>query len=190
MRAEYPELWAALEKASRPRCISLEGSIEQLSDGISVCGIMIKGESLRAHLSSCDRALLFAATLGAEVDRLISRFSATSMADAYILDTMASQLIEEYCDAEQEKLSAREDGFFLRPRFSPGYGDVDMHISFDILRALDAEKRIGLCMTKAGMLTPIKSVTAFIGITAEKQSCHIHKCALCNKKDCAFRKVK
>ena len=188
MRAEYPALWDALCTAAAPRGVFLEGSVENTATGVRVCGIEVEGASLRAHLAHCSRALLFAATLGAQVDRLIARYAAISVAQSYILDTMASQMIEEFCDAEQEKLTQRTDGLFLRPRFSPGYGDVDMCVSSSILLALDAEKRIGLCMTRGGMLTPLKSVTAFIGLTPEKQSCHIHKCAACGKKDCVFRK--
>lgn len=188
MRAEYPKLWAALEEAARPARVWLEGPSKQTPQGVTVCGVNVEGSSLASHLKSCDRAYLFAATLGAEVDRMISRYSALSMAQGYILDTMASQMIEDYCDAEQEKLALQLDGLYLRPRFSPGYGDVDIHLSSDILQALDAQKRIGLCMTGAGMLTPVKSVTAFIGVTKEKQDCHIHKCAYCTKTDCAFRK--
>ncbi|MDO5112138.1 MAG: Vitamin B12 dependent methionine synthase activation subunit [Clostridia bacterium] len=186
--AERPDLIAALSAAAQPRYLTLEGDVRDANGYIEVCGIRVAGASLREHLRGCSRALLFAATLGSEVDRLISRAGLLSMADAYVLDTLASERIEQFCDDVQETLSHRADGLYLRPRYSPGYGDVDMSLSPAILDALRAPVSIGLCATARGMLTPVKSVTAFIGLTREKQSCHIHKCAACPNVGCAFRK--
>ncbi|MDD4074589.1 MAG: Vitamin B12 dependent methionine synthase activation subunit [Eubacteriales bacterium] len=186
--ADRADLILALEEAAQPCFVTLEGDVRELKDGIELCGVAVRGASLRAHLAGCERALLFAATLGVQVDRLISRRAVLSVADAYLLDTLASEAIERYCDEVQEALSDRSDGLYLRPRYSPGYGDVPMETSFALLNALHAGKRIGLCATARGMLTPVKSVTAFIGLTREKQSCHIHKCAACPNTGCAFRK--
>lgn len=187
--AERADLIQALEEAARPCFVTLEGDVRELADGVMVCGVTVRGASLREHLAGCGRALLFAATLGAEVDRLISRRAVLSVADAYLLDTLASEKIERYCDETQDALSNRSDALYLRPRYSPGYGDVAPDVSFALLNALNAGKRIGLCATAQGMLTPVKSVTAFIGLTREKQSCHIHKCAACPNTGCAFRKT-
>ena len=38
------------------------------------------------------------------------------------------------------------------------------------------------------MLTPLKSVTAVIGLCPEKQPCPEHKCALCDHLTCNYRK--
>ncbi len=186
--AERADLIQALNTAAQPRFTALEGDVKAIPGGVEVCGIRVYGASLRAHLAGCSHALLFAATLGAETDRLISRRAVLSVAEAYMLDTLASQRIESFCDAACQTLSRRPDGLYLRPRYSPGYGDVDIALSHSMLATLDAGKRIGLCATAQGMLTPVKSVTAFIGLTQEKQSCHIHKCAACPNAGCAFRK--
>jgi hypothetical protein len=75
----------------------------------------------------------------------------------------------------------------LRPRFSPGYNDFDIAHQTDLLRMLQAHKRIGLSETKSHMLTPLKSVTAVIGIGAQDGSPAVKdKCAGCLKTDCQF----
>lgn len=52
---------------------------------------------------------------------------------------------------------------------------------------LDCAKRIGLTLTDGYMLTPIKSVTAVIGLT-EDTVCNNSKCAACVNRACEFRK--
>ena len=49
-------------------------------------------------------------------------------------------------------------------RFSPGYGDRPLSMQDDLLAAVEAGKRIGLATTQGHMLTPMKSVTAIIGL--------------------------
>ena len=97
------------------------------------------------------------------------------MSRAVIMQASAAAVIEAYCDACQKELSdeAAKEGFYLRSRFSPGYGD--------------SSKRIGLTVTDSMMLTPTKSVTAVMGLTRERESCNVHKCASCDAVDCPFR---
>ena len=57
-----------------------------------------------------------------------------------------------------------------------------------ILSMLEAPKRIGLSMTESSMLTPVKSVTAVIGVSAEQEPCHRKGCEACEKKDCIYRR--
>ena len=59
----------------------------------------------------------------------------------------------------------KKEGYYIRPRFSPGYGDFDIAHQDMILRMLDTAKKIGLTLTGGNMLTPSKSVTAVIGLS-------------------------
>ena len=112
------------------------------------------------------------------------------MAKSVVLQACAAAYLEEYCDELQlqigEELEAQKK--WLRPRFSPGYGDFDIHHQDDILRMLDTAKKIGLTMTESYMLTPTKSVTAVIGISDTQEKCHIKGCEACGKKDCIYRR--
>ena len=117
--------------------------------------------------------MLFCATLGAETDRLIRRASITDMSRAVILQACAAAYLEEYCD-EQQRLIGEEmarEKRFLRPRFSPGYGDFDIHYQEPVMRMLDCAKQIGLSMTDGYMMTPSKSVTAVIGAGPDRPGC-------------------
>ena len=88
----------------------------------------IRSKSLSRNLKGCRQVVLFGATLGAGVDRLMRRISLTDMARAVILQSCAAAMLEEYCDECQKKIATEleEEHLYLRPRFSPGYGDFDI----------------------------------------------------------------
>ena len=106
------------------------------------------------------------------------------------LQACAAAMLEEYLDEWQTALEAdmKKEGYYIRPRFSPGYGDFDIAHQDMILRMLDTAKKIGLTMTDSYMLTPTKSVTAIIGISDTQEKCHIKGCEVCEKKDCIYRR--
>ena len=112
------------------------------------------------------------------------------MTRAVILQACAAARLEEYLDAWQEerKKELEEEGLYLRPRFSPGYGDFSIHHQKALLQRLEAPKRIGLTMTDGYMLTPSKSVTALAGLSPEEAACHRQGCESCGKIDCAYRR--
>lgn len=150
----------------------------------------IKSKDLAQHISGCGQAVLFAATLGAQADILLQRWSKLDMSRAVILQACAATVMEAYCDECESQIAAKaaKNGLFLRPRYSPGYGDFSVAHQPDILAALNCGKRMGLTTTDSFMLVPTKSVTAVIGLTAESTSCHIHKCMDCSAVNCPFRK--
>lgn len=150
----------------------------------------IVSENLYRNLRDCQEALLLGATLGIGVDLLLRRYSLTDMSRAVVLQAAAAAMLEEYLDTCQQQLGAEleKEGKFLRPRFSPGYGDFDIAHQEMILRMLNADKNIGLAMTDSFMLTPSKSVTAVIGISRKKERCPVKGCESCGKKDCIYRR--
>ena len=183
--------FAGLDTAAAPKSVCRIFDLEMRADGCIVIGNMeIRRRSLSRNLKDCKKAVLFGATLGEGVDRLIRRESLADMAKAVVLQACAAALLEEYCDSEQEKI-ARElepEGLYLRPRFSPGYGDLDIHYQKPLMRMLDCAKKIGLTMTDSYMMTPTKSVTAVIGASPLKERCPVAGCEACGKKDCEYRR--
>lgn len=172
-----------------PKIISREFPLK-IDDGVLLGKLKIESKNLKKHLEGCEKAVLFAATLGAEADFLIERTSKTDIAKAVIMQACAAVKIEGFCDDFENNLAkeVEKDGFHLKPRYSPGYGDFSIEHQRDIIRILDSQKRIGLSMTDSFMLVPTKSVTAVIGITKDKQGCVTSKCKKCGLKDCPFRK--
>lgn len=150
----------------------------------------VHSKGLGKNLVGCDKIILFGATLGIGADQMITRASMTDMAKAVVLQACAAALLEEYCDACQEKIAEemREEGRFLRPRFSPGYGDFPIGHQKSMLQMLDAAKKIGLTVTDSYMMVPSKSVTAVIGASTHQTACHRQGCEACGKKDCIYRR--
>ena len=181
-----------------PRHVIAQLPCEAGTDCVTIGSLKIGSSSLAAHLSGCSGAYVFAATLGADVDRLIAQRSKLDSAEALCVQACAAVRIEEYCDGVERELSneVKARGLHLRSRFSPGYGDFDIAHQTDILNMLNAHKRIGLGETKSHMLVPLKSVTAVIGAgppgieypaLSPRDFCAKDKCAGCNKADCLFR---
>ncbi|MBO5883258.1 MAG: Vitamin B12 dependent methionine synthase activation subunit [Clostridia bacterium] len=123
----------------------------------------VTSENLAKNLCGAEKVILFGATVGVEIDRLIAKYSKSSQTRAVMLAGLGAERIEALCDsfcADMEK----ELNVKLKPRFSPGYGDLDISMQREIFRVLDCPKRIGLCLTESMLMTPSKSVTAFVGI--------------------------
>lgn len=156
-----------------------------------IADMQIASKDLRKNLQGCGEVYLLAATLGPGPDLLIRRASAQRMSDAVIYQALCAEMIESCCDQICARLrrQAAEEGLYLKPRFSPGYGDLPLDLQKDLLRILDAPKKIGLTLTDSLLMMPSKSVTALIGLTKEMQPDHEKDCAVCPKTDCAFRRI-
>lgn len=152
--------------------------------------IKIHSRNLFQNMKGCEKVVLLGATLGMEADRLLRRYSYTDMAKAVVMQACGAAVLEDYLDEWQEELrkEMEREGYYFRPRFSPGYGDFSIAHQGEILRLLDSAKKIGLSMTESSMLIPTKSVTAVIGLSREDIKCHRKGCEVCGKTDCAFRR--
>lgn len=175
------------EAACTPRWAWKRVPVSALPGGLSLGGWELKSLELAAHLTGCEEAFLMAATLGSGVDLLLRRLEKQDMSRAVIAQAAAAALIEEFCDRVEEELALQAPGLFLRPRFSPGYGDFDIACQREFLQRLDTARRIGLSMTDTCMLIPSKSVTAVIGLAADAGGCHRGKCSRCGNTGCPFR---
>lgn len=182
---------ARVEQAAEPRTVSailplsfLEGNVMELGP------IRVKSAALHRNLLGCQEVILFAATLGLEVDRLIARAGAGRVSEGAVYQAAGAALIEEVCDRANDALrqESEAEGWYLRPRFSPGYGDFPITCQPEIARLLRTPERIGLTVTDSMLLLPIKSVTAVIGRSREALPCHQLGCEACGKLDCAFRR--
>lgn len=161
--------------------------ISLLTDGELIAKFESTG--LAGNLKQCKKVVLFAATLGIEIDKLINKYEIINIAKASVVQSCAAACIEKYCDMIQEdiKIKAKDEQLYVRPRFSPGYGDLTLMAQKDIFRILECTKRMGLTLTQSLMMYPTKSVTAFIGLTPNPQSCHVDKCKICRNIGCEFR---
>ena len=150
----------------------------------------VKSQKLAKNLAGCRRVVIFAATLGIENDRYLQKCSLISPASALIAQSTGAAAIEDWCNKICEILASEKAPMYLRPRFSPGYGDLSLSIQKEIISVLDCNRKIGLTLTDSLMLTPTKSVTAFVGLCKNKENCNVIGCKACNLKNCAFREKK
>lgn len=166
------------DSASGTVCVSLEG-----------CDLILLGDAIREHLKECRGVVLLAATLSEAVDRLIRRLELNRMTAALIADSMASAAIEQVCDIAEKEIMDRFPGSYCTWRFSPGYGDFPLECQRRFLDVLDAPKRIGVNITRGGLMTPCKSVTAVIGVSDKEIERKRRGCSVCSMRDkCTFRR--
>ena len=153
--------------------------------------VTLEYESLCRNLSGCKRALLLAATIGPSCDMLVRRASVKSAVDAAVYQAAGAAAIEAFLDSENDRLKKEyeADDLYLRPRFSPGYGDLKLDHQKDWFRLLDISKQIGIELTDSLLMVPTKSVTAIIGIGIDKTKTGCSGCSGCNKHaTCEFSK--
>ena len=193
--------WAVEElyRQCRPRFTSKIFSVKaipEIENGLRFGGVLdVTSRSLTVNLRDCNEVVFFAATLGAEADRLISQYSRRDMSQGVLMEAAAAAVIESYCDSCQQDLEKElnKEHITLRPRFSPGYGDFDIKHQKDFVRLMDLPRTIGVTLTEGGMLSPTKSVTAVMGMSRfrkypnqEIERCTLHGCEVCRKKDCIY----
>ncbi|MBQ0110949.1 MAG: Vitamin B12 dependent methionine synthase activation subunit [Oscillospiraceae bacterium] len=121
---------------------------------------------LAKNLQGCKSAVIFAATVGVEIDRLIKKYSALSPAKSLCFQAVGNERIEALCDLFNKQIKECQDsvGKLTRPRLSAGYGDFALKHQKDIFSVLDCERQIGVTLSQSLLMTPQKSVTAVIGI--------------------------
>lgn len=123
----------------------------------------VKSKNLAINLKGCSKVLLFGATIGVYIDRLISKYSRISPTKALIFQAIGTERIESLCDTFCGEYS-KEKNVNLKPRFSPGYGDLSLETQKDIFIILDCPRKIGVTLNESFLMSPSKSVTAFVGI--------------------------
>ena len=150
----------------------------------------VRSRSLLRNLQGCSEVILFAATIGEGADLLARKYGRINVAKAVVMQAAAAAMIEAFCDEENEKLRAEaaEKGLYLRPRFSPGYGDFSLNHQRDFARVLEMQKTVGITLTESLLMLPSKSVTAVIGVSKQDARCVLSGCESCRNAGCAFRR--
>lgn len=193
MQRTVDQVIAQTEQLVRPRLVYRLFTLERSERTyyLKEAQFPLKGEKINIHLDGCSKAILMAATLGEEMDRTIRTSQVFSPSEAVLYDSCASEMIERVCDLGEEKIALLEhlDKGQFTTRFSPGYGDFPLNEQSAFLKILDTSRRIGLFVSTGDVLTPMKSVTAIIGIGCKNQKKR-PSCAVCERrKDCSFHKT-
>ena len=127
--------------------------------------VSARGIWKRAQFDGREVAFL-CGTIGAAFDTWQRRLSTLSATDALLSQQIGLEAVEKVMDGLENEVKAKVEGegLKLRPRRSPGYGDLPLSLSRTILAELDATRKIGVSITDNDLLVPSKSVTAICHI--------------------------
>lgn len=123
----------------------------------------VTSHSLASHLTGCDKAVVFSATVGIEIDRLIQKYSYVSPAKSLVFQAIGSERIESLCDRLCDDVR-KELHYQCSSRFSPGYGDLSLETQNVIFSLLQCTRNIGVTLNNSLLMSPTKSVTAILGL--------------------------
>jgi len=166
--------------------------IDRAGDSLRFGVIDTDSQTVMKAVKDCDSLLLFAATVGTPFDRLIQKYSRISPSKALILHAIGAERVEALCDQFSADYGA-ESGVRLRPRVSPGYGDIPLAMQREIFMMLDCSRKIGLTLNEDLLMSPSKSVTAIAGIASLTESDEpsaiicTKKCSQCDQTSCVYR---
>lgn len=188
-RRRADDLYIRLRAATKGRVRMTQLPFTLQGETVDFGVFQIGSKDLSRILVNCKTCVLMSATLGPGVDRLLARVQQEDMADAVLLDALASSEVEYMCDQSEQTLAAKLGGEqYMTMRYSPGYGDVPLQASAYILSILGIRGETGISMTDSFMLVPVKSITALIGIS-DRPEPRARSCADClAAENCVYRK--
>lgn len=128
---------------------------------LCISGLTIDSKDLEKCLHGCKKTVIFVATIGVGIDRLIRKYSTLSPAKALFMQAIGAERVESLCDEFCKFLST---DYTITPRYSPGYGDLSLHYQKDIFEILEPTRQVGVYLLDTLIMAPSKSVSAFVGI--------------------------
>ncbi len=140
-------------------CVVPLVSIDEGSGSIDMDILKITSTSLAANLSGCREAVVMAATVGPGIDRIIKKYTKLDPVKALFMQAIGAERVETLCNMFCDTYPNR-----LRPRFSPGFGDLPLSLQPQILAVTNARKNLSITLDEGFLMSPSKSVTAFAGI--------------------------
>lgn len=162
---ETPLLQSCMERLMgviRYRCAYIRVPVNLEQENICDFGFMtIPSRNLYRNLRGCHEAFVMAVTTGIGVDRLLAKLNAVSQAEHFLTDALSSAAVESFCDYVCSDLKKEAE---CAVRFSPGYGDLSIEFQKPLLQRLSAYEQLGITLNSAYLMTPVKSITAIMGI--------------------------
>ena len=154
-----------MQKVLRPNLVYDEFHLKVEGNLCRAGEAEIVSEKLAKNLAGANRVIMFGATIGSEVDKLIRTTTVTDPAKAVIFQACGAMFVEEFVNDFNRRIESEmaAEGKSCCKRFSPGYGDLSLESQKLFFRILNCSK-IGLTLMDTLIMAPEKSVTAFIGI--------------------------
>ena len=151
----------------RPRAVYGLFDAASPEPGVTLLAATLRASSRSLHerLAGCRRAVLFAATIGAEADAWIHEvMEKGEMTRGLLADAYASSAAIAL-GLEVETIAARilsGEGLSATKRHAPGYGDWPLSDQAPLCGLVGSE-RIGITVTEDFLMVPAKSISGVIG---------------------------
>ncbi len=163
--------------------VAIEREILRCGDVVFDIGPII-GRGIRGS----DAIAVFVATAGEEISRDVKAyFEKSETLEGYVLDTIASEIVERAVDWMEIQLakSVGGDGWKISNRYSPGYCGWDVAEQHRLF-ALLPKNFCGVTLTESALMVPVKSASGIIGLgrNTEKRD---YECSLCDVDECVIR---
>lgn len=179
-----------LRKAARPACIWRIFDICRKSGEIRLkgCSFSLPGKHIEKHLEGCRQVAVICSTLSGDVDRFIKKQSLADPLKGLATDALASAYVEALSDNAREEMLSHTENCTANFVFGAGYGDFPLNMTSHLLAAVDAQRKIGVTVTEAGMIIPCKTIVGVSGIKpGDSQSEPESKCSTCAMRSkCSF----
>ena len=166
------ELVAVADGIVAPRVCYREFSIKLGEREVDLGFARVQSRTLCEHLAGCSSVIVFAATVGSMLDRMIARLGVTSPAKQLLMQAVGTERVECLCDVFCQDMAHEyaQLGASLCSRFSPGYGDLPLSLQREIITELSAPRAIGVSLNESLIMSPSKSVSAIIGVRTVAQA--------------------
>lgn len=167
----------------------VEGKVERMHltlDGLS----FEPGAIIAAQLRKGTCFAILIASVGAEMDAWLHDLrEGEDVVAAYVADALGSVMAEAIvsCGLDRLEQHVAPEGLRITNSYSPGYcgwNVSEQHALFSLL----PENFCGVRLCESGLMLPIKSVSAVVGVGPDVER-RDYGCALCRKADCYKRRT-
>jgi hypothetical protein len=178
---------------AHPRAVYEVHETAHTEDGaVLLGGGRFTGKILARVLKGSDLAVVYAATLGPELDQESSRLAAGGdVLSSVLLDTAGTLILAKASISFISKVfdaQAAPHGCAVTPPFGPGQCRWDLaeqRVLFDLI----SPSRIGITLTDTYLMIPKKSVSGILGIGRPGEIFTTAPCKICDRKDCPGRSM-
>ena len=182
--AQIGECEKALLKEARPQFVWRIFELTRVENTLALngCDFTLEGRDIAEHLRGCDKAAIICATLSADMDRFQRRLDVSDSMKALVTDALANALIEQVAE------EARRDILVNMSGYSTTFWDFPIETAQQLIAAVDAVRKIGVCCTATNMLTPQKTIVGVVGLSRGELEKKRKSCEDCTMKyTCKFR---
>ena len=162
----------------------MDNHVVQLDETVEFTSV-----KLAKTLKNAEKIVCFVGTIGTGVENEINRLlGKQKLADAYILDAMASvaveNMIDRFQDLMENRFSAEDRTVTLR--FSPGYCDWPVTQQKKLFNIFES-RQLKVELLDSCLMKPRKSISGVFGITSQKCTSY-NPCRDCPIRNCDSRR--